>query len=197
LSFEIIVSLARLNDAPPFADPIVAKLEQLREAVFTCHIVCGWPRTIDALSAFRDAIGAELAARLAGHVPLSRASSSDATVAQWFERGVRRFELVYGEKTNTVRAVLRRGAPSQEQLVLASSYGAVMSDDDVLSLEQRELTLLAALRVGDAMAQFASHAAAVQRLYSVTERQLDALQQTAIAALRALVARQQAKLAAL
>ena len=168
--------------------------------------MCGWPRTIDALSAFRDSIGAEHAAKLASTVPTSRASSSDTTgstnasattVAQWFERGARRFELVYGEKTHTVRAVLRRGAPSQEQLVLASSYGAVMSDDDVLSLEQRELTLLAALRVGDATAQFASHAAAVQRLFGVTQLQLDALQRTAIAALRALIARQQAKLAAL
>lgn len=100
-------------------------------------------------------------------------------MSKWQERGASTFGAVYGERANTVRAVLRRGAPSLEQLVLLCTYGAVMSDDSVITLEQRELALLGALRVIDADAQAASHCAAVQRLFGTTSSQLTAIQNLA------------------
>lgn len=143
--------------------------------MFTAHVACGWPKTIDALSAFREAIGTnvDVVNALSNKLPDTRSVES---MSKWQEHGMNTFSAVYGERANTVRAVLRRGAPSLEQSVLVCTYGCVMSDDSVITLEQRELALLGALRVVDADAQAASHSAAVQRLFGTTAAQLTAIQ---------------------
>lgn len=155
------------------------KLEQLRESVFTTHVACGWPRTIDAMNAFREAIGStniDVANALSTKLPDVR---SVENMSKWQERGISTFDAVYGERANNVRAVLRRGSPSLEQVVVVCTYGCVMSDDSVLTLEQRELAVLGALRVIDAEVQAAGHAAALQRLFGTSAAQLAAIQNLA------------------
>jgi hypothetical protein len=101
---------------------------------------------------------------------------------------------VYDDKANTVRAVLRRGAPALENAVLVCTYGYVMSDESILALQHRELALLGALRVTHAQAQAASHTAAVQRLFSVTPAQTDAIARAARCVSRAQLRRMTAAL---
>ena len=53
--------------------------------------------------------------------------------------GEETFAKVYKDKANVVRAVLRRGLPALENTIMISTYGMVLSDNQHLKLELREL----------------------------------------------------------
>lgn len=149
----------------------LARLERLREVVLQTHIACGWPRVIDALTTLRAVLDRNTQRELATELAPSR---DDAALANWKEAGSARFALVYDDQTVLVRTILRRGSPALEQAIVCGVYGAIMSDDSLISLRTREMALLAALRVAGAHTQLPGHTRAAHRL-GVTQVQVDAI----------------------
>ena len=79
------------------------------------------------------------------------------------------FAQVYDDKASVVRTVLRRAAPSLEQVALNNAYGCVLGEASV-PLLARELALVAALRVDDAERQAVGHERAALRLGATDEQ---------------------------
>jgi hypothetical protein len=133
-------------DASDDTESLAIYLECIREIVFQTHIAVGWPKVIDALTQLRASLPRQHAKLLGNALPAWRAattskSDNDIAVGTYRAAGDATFAAVYGDKTNVVRAVLRRGSPSLESTILTATYGIVLSDNSLLDLKYRELGL--------------------------------------------------------
>jgi 4-carboxymuconolactone decarboxylase len=115
------------------------------EVILQTHLFAGYPRTINALAAVRDA-------GLAPGVMPTEADSIDA----WPSAGVALAQTIYGAKYPALRRNIAVLHPALDAWMVEMGYGRVLSRPG-LSLAERELCVLAVLCGQNVAPQLMSH----------------------------------------
>lgn len=157
---SLVLLFAAAVDAPRQANAVLERLSarprprtaELLEILFQLPLFAGFPRTINALAAFRRHFGFEAEAAPSRE----RAESLDALRP----RGRALFETIYAGNTERVLADLDRFHPELKDWILTDAYGYIL-DRPGLSPRLRELAACAALVVSGDLRQLSSHARGV------------------------------------
>lgn len=122
-----------------------SQLERLREAILQTYLFAGFPRTLEALFAFHDALTshAPQLARALRDEPFESASGSMRN-ERWIARGTDLCRRVYGPNFAKLVERSRQLSPDLSQWMLLEGYGKVLSRD-LLDERTRECVIVASL----------------------------------------------------
>lgn len=129
--------------------------EKLREAILQTHLFAGYPRTLNALSAFKEACR-KISNPLSGEIALRDAPLEGDDVAAFRQRGQKLFNLIYAENAPKVDNIARAGSPDLADWAIVEGYGRVLSRPG-LEYRQRSLCIVAALMPLDVTPQLKGH----------------------------------------
>ena len=118
--------------------------EAVEEVILQSYLFLGYPIALNAMARWRVVSGA--------HSPKYAAVDRDA----WLERGEEVCGSVYRGQYQLLRANVRRLHPDMERWMVEEGYGKVLGRPG-LSLEERELCIVAQLVVLDVPRQLHSH----------------------------------------
>ncbi|HEV2641929.1 MAG TPA: hypothetical protein VGT98_04455, partial [Candidatus Elarobacter sp.] len=132
-----------LTDAAGTVDP-----QAVDEVLLQSYLFAGFPRTINAMAAWREVAG----------VPAVAADSpvQGADAANWEARGEEACRMVYGPKYDALRARVRHLHPELDTWMVTHGYGKVLSRP-AMSLVRRELCIVAACAAAEQAPQLRSH----------------------------------------
>lgn len=144
----------RLFDAilklDPRPDP-----ELIREAVLQTHLFAGYPRTLNALAAFRDACK-KAGNPLTGEIKLRDTPLEGDDPAMFRKRGRELFNAIYKDKAESIDRFASANSPDLGDWAIADGYGRVLSRP-VLEPRVRSLCIVAALIPMDVTPQLKGH----------------------------------------
>jgi len=144
----------RLFDAllklDPRPDP-----ERMREAILQTHLFAGYPRTLNALAAFRDSCK-KAGNPLTGEIKLREEPLEGDDPALFRQRGQELFDAIYAGKAAQVDRYARAASPDLGDWAIAEGYGRVLARD-VLEPRVRSLCIVAALIPLDVSPQLKGH----------------------------------------
>jgi alkylhydroperoxidase/carboxymuconolactone decarboxylase family protein YurZ len=146
---RIVAAAARgLRDALPERYRAAAEAgipaADLSEATLQVFLFAGYPRTIGAFEALKEAL------------PDAATPPSEPERSDFYARGRATFQKVYGEHTDTVLAKLEGLHPDFARYVIHDAYGQVLGRP-FLPLKERELLAVAMLAALDLAPQLRSH----------------------------------------
>lgn len=130
---------AALTRAHQAADP-----RAVEEVLLQAYLFLGFPATLDGLARWRV------------RVPGLSELDSQEDPAVWMERGPEILARVYGAQAQPLRDSVRALHPAVERWMVAEGYGKVLGRGGV-SLQQREISILAQLAVLGPSPQLYSH----------------------------------------
>jgi alkylhydroperoxidase/carboxymuconolactone decarboxylase family protein YurZ len=144
----------RLFDALLKLDPR-PEPELMREAILQTHLFAGYPRTLNALAAFREAC--EKAGNpLSGEIKLRDEPLEGDDIEAFRKRGQELFNAMYGDKAEKVDRYARNASPDLADWAIVEGYGRVLGRD-VLEPRLRSLCIVGALIPLDASPQLKGH----------------------------------------
>lgn len=129
--------------------------EQMREAILQTHLFAGYPRTLNALGAFREACKA-VSNPLSGEIKLRNTPLEGDDMALFRQRGGKLFAQLYGTLAPKIDQIARDASPDLGDWALVEGYGRVLARD-VLKPAQRSLCIIAALMPLDVLPQLKGH----------------------------------------
>lgn len=144
----------RLFDALLKSDPRPDP-ELMREAILQTHLFAGYPRTLNALAAFRDACK-KAGNPLTGEIKLREEPLEGDDVETFRKRGRELFDKIYGSKAEGVDKFAKAGSPDLADWAIVEGYGRVLSRP-VLEPRTRSLCIVAALIPLDVTPQLKGH----------------------------------------
>lgn len=120
----------------------------LEEVLLQSHLFAGFPRALNAFSAWRD---------LSGAAAPDRDPGTDAARApEWTARGEVACRTVYGPVYDTLRDSVRALHPALDAWMVTDGYGKVLARPG-LPLLQRELCIVAACAATEQRPQLRAH----------------------------------------
>ncbi|KAJ1733754.1 hypothetical protein LPJ72_002706 [Coemansia sp. Benny D160-2] len=143
-------------------------IRQTREALLKMTSIMGTPKAINALSevsriaAESDSSSRAIAAELS-RTPLLR-TPGNYTHEQMRLRGKELFDAVYGKHANRVEHRLRALYPELAEVIMADSYGRLLSESAYLCARDTELCAVASLVPQNVPVQLKSHCIGASRL---------------------------------
>ena len=142
----VIVAATTLNDQAMLDAWIPRGLEALggeaiEEAILQTLLFAGFPKTIEALKQLRI------------HFPANRASKH---VEHPKEAGETTSQLVYGKYHSKLKEVMDELHPDLTRWMIEDGYGRILSRSG-LSLENREISVLASLMASGMLNQYRAH----------------------------------------
>lgn len=173
--------------------------EQMREAILQTHLFAGYPRTLNALAAFKEACKA-VSNPLSGEIKLRNTPLEGDDVALFRQRGGKLFAQLYGNLAPKIDQIARDASPDLGDWALVEGYGRVLARD-VLKPAQRSLCIIAALMPLDVLPQLKGHVQgavnlghkpeALWKLYELIPKLFDHMPKSAKAGFEAALGKQQ------
>ena len=173
--------------------------EHMREAILQTHLFAGYPRTLNALAAFKDACKAA-GNPLSGEIKLRSTLLEAEDMAVFRQRGGKLFAMLYGNIAPKIDQIARDGSPDLGEWALVEGYGRVLARD-VLKPQQRSLCIVAALMPLDVLPQLKGHVQGalnlgnkpetLWKLYEVLPKLFDHMPKSAKTAFEAVLGKQQ------
>lgn len=136
--------------------------EQMREAILQTHLFAGYPRTLNALGAFKEACKA-VSNPLTGEIKLRNTPLEADDMPLFRQRGGKLFAMIYGNLTPKIDQIARDASPDLGDWALAEGYGRVLGRD-VIKPAARSLCIIAALMPMDVLPQLKGHVAGALNL---------------------------------
>lgn len=125
----------------------VADRSQVEEVILQSYLFAGFPRTLNAMRAWRAA---------SGTTPPAADSAARAGPDEWREEGERTCAVVYGGAYERLRENIRALHPLLDEWMIVEGYGKVLSRPG-LDLRTRELAIVAACAGARQQRQLHSH----------------------------------------
>ena len=173
--------------------------EHMREAILQTHLFAGYPRTLNALAAFKDACKA-ISNPLSGEIKLRNTPLEAEDMAVFRQRGGKLFAMLYGNIAPKIDQIARDASPDIGEWALVEGYGRVLARD-VLKPQQRSLCIVAALMPLDVLPQLKGHVQGavnlgnkpetLWKLYEVIPKLFDHMPKSAKTAFEAVLGKQQ------
>lgn len=129
--------------------------EKLREAILQTHLFAGYPRTLNALAAFKDACK-KVSNPLSGEIKLRDEPLEGDDIAAFRQRGQKLFNLIYAENSPRIDRFARSNSPDLGEWAVVEGYGRVLSRPG-LEYRQRSVCIVAALMPMDVTPQLKGH----------------------------------------
>jgi alkylhydroperoxidase/carboxymuconolactone decarboxylase family protein YurZ len=129
--------------------------EKLREAVLQTHLFAGYPRTLNALAAFKDACK-KASNPLSGEIKLRDAALEGDDIAAFRQRGQKLFNMIYAESAPKIDHFARANSPDIADWAVVEGYGRVLARPG-LEYRQRSVCIVAALMPMDVTPQLKGH----------------------------------------
>ena len=137
----------------------VADATGVEEALLQSYLFLGYPAALNGLASWRDVSG----------LPAPVSGQSEEPLSAWTQRGAEVCRIVYGGQYDRLKTNVRRLHPDMERWMIAEGYGKVLARPG-LSLELRELCIVAILTVQDVPRQLYSHLRGALNAGSTPER---------------------------
>ena len=120
----------------------------VEEVLLQSYLFAGFPRTLNALSAWRELSGLP--------APLSDPLAATSNAPAWESQGEDTCQVVYGPVYTPLRANIRALHPAIDLWMIVDGYGKVLSRPN-LDLARRELCIVAACTAAEQLPQLRSH----------------------------------------
>jgi 4-carboxymuconolactone decarboxylase len=121
---------------------------QVEEVLLQSYLFAGFPRTLNAFTAWRELSG--IAA------PPNDALAATSNAPTWDAQGESTCRVVYGPVYESLRQNIRKLHPAIDLWMIADGYGKVLSRPG-LDLARRELCIVAACAAAEQLPQLRSH----------------------------------------
>ncbi|KAF9425977.1 hypothetical protein BGZ76_002991 [Entomortierella beljakovae] len=128
----------------------------LREGLYKGSVLCGGPYGINALGAVNFALDPTLAEEVSKQGS-ARSSQPLKSREEYYKRGREMFQTIYQHHTEPILTKIGNSSQDLVQGILVDTYGRVLSDTSVISLQFTELCLVATLVPLDVPPQLKSH----------------------------------------
>jgi len=135
---------------------------KMREALFKSGLISGYPKAINSLKALHEVMPTELQDK-----EIHR--DTQISLANYETSGQKMWQSVYGEKADSVQAMLDAIYPDMGWFSRTIGYGLIYGPTEILSSLETSYTLIAALIAGDTPQQITWHLDGAQRAGATLE----------------------------
>jgi len=152
--FEQALQDLKMGGSDKSEELMLAK--RMREALFKSGLISGYPKAINSLKALHEVMPNELQDKELLRDP-------QASLADYEMSGQKLWQSVYGEKADSVQALLNAIYPDMGWFSKTIGYGLTYGHPEILSPLETSYTLVAALIAGDTPQQITWHLDGAQR----------------------------------
>ncbi|KAJ1894126.1 hypothetical protein LPJ66_005367 [Kickxella alabastrina] len=139
-------------------------VHQTRESILKMTSIMGTPKAINALSSFMTVIKPDDAIVHELSTATYPRSSTTPDYAETRARGQELFASIYGRHASRVESMLHSLYPDLAEVIIADSYGRLLSETYYLNGRDTELCAIGSLVPQDVPAQLKSHCIGATRL---------------------------------